>query len=116
MPDMTQPAIVPQATRDPEDRETHIERLNRFENPADGSGTRRDAPTEKTAVRYRGERKVYRTLTKSFHDGRIVPPGSMVMLFDEEVGPHHALVAPPEEPKSVEADMVEREAAEFVEE
>jgi len=102
MTDVT--AMVPQATRDPRDRETHIERLNRFENPADGTGTRRDAPTAETAVRYEGGQKPYRTLAKSFQAGRFVPAGSVVMLYDEEVGPHHDLIVPPQE----EADAGEK--------
>jgi len=78
--------------RNPKDRETHIERINRFDNPADGTGTRRDAPTPETVVRYKSAPKPYRTKMKSFHDGRVVPPNSIVMLHDEEVGSHHELI------------------------
>lgn len=53
----------------------------------------------------RGAPKAYTVLGKSFHDGRLYRGGEVIMLYDDEVGPQHAAIAP-REPEMPQAQPV----------
>lgn len=88
--------------------ETHVERINPEvpqdpHRPEDEFGDKshltidRQPPPEPPAPEERGERKPYRLTVKSVHDGILYPAGSVVALYDDEVGPQH-IPAPGIEP------------------
>ena len=85
--------LVPRSGRSDEtsyDRATHVERINPGSNPADIPGAKMAvAPIPED----RGPKRTYKTLISSFHNGALVPAGSLVDLHADEVAAHHELVA-----------------------
>lgn len=74
-----------------EDRRSHIERINRFDNPADGTGAGHGhhgpgiaSPLRKPPDRSGQERKPYILLQHAKQADAILPPGTIVMLYEDE--------------------------------
>jgi nucleoid-associated protein YgaU len=82
---MTDPILT--SGLDPEDKRSHVERINPGDNPAaaPGGGGLASGPVPDE----RGEKKLYQLLTKGAHHGFLYQPGETVWLHDDEVGPQH---------------------------
>lgn len=73
------------------DQDTHVERINPGDNPA-------AAPAQPEAPQLRGHpgwKKPYRLMAKAVHDGMLKAAGSLVWLYDHEVGAHHEPIPAP---------------------
>lgn len=71
------------------DPRTHTARIN---DPIET-----EAPQAAPQPADRGPQKAHRMLSKGTHDGVLYHPGQTVMLYDDEIGPHHALIKPEHE-------------------
>ncbi len=93
--------VVPRAVRNDDtsyNRATHVERINPGNNPADIPGAKMEV---KPMPEDRGMQRNYRMLSTGFHNGAIAQAGSIVQLYDDEVGKHHELLV--DEEPAVEA-------------
>ncbi|HLX18463.1 MAG TPA: hypothetical protein VKS24_25020 [Bradyrhizobium sp.] len=93
MSDARDTAMVPNPNRDETDygRASHIERINPGDNPAAAPWAAGTFPVPPEPPQERGIKRLYRMLMKGTHDGVLHRAGSTVMLYDDEVGPHHQL-------------------------
>ena len=84
---------VDHPTRFPDDRDTHIERINAGSNPADGTGASPGAapgapPRPDDSDKF-GPLQPYRLLATAFMGGVLRKAGETVMLYAHQVGAHH---------------------------
>lgn len=77
---------------DPADHRTHVERINPGPDPAYIPGGSFSPP--EPVAQERGIRRLYTMLAKGVHDGLLKRAGELVMLYDDEVAPHHQLTDP----------------------